>query len=321
MNEDKLRENLDKYVTTGADAILQKNENPYREMKSDSFMLEVQPGFSGKGGSIIWTNIYKPVKMQPEAVVSEQSRYISIFGGVATDFSKLYGEVEVTLGKDENDLQKYSFSESLCIYVKKGMMYSINIMKVDDPSCPIHYNELVLGDAPLVTDKFSGNDAASYDVYIKTGSRIYGNYPDKEHVTSPVMLLDNTMFESNEIIHRTWVPITTPYIMAKAAHTHECPEILAVYGSDPDNISDLGGVVEFSIGETPETLVKYVVDKATAFSAPGGLWHCPLVFRKVNDPSKPIIFSEISYAEGLVQDRKHSDTIVDDELLPESGDY
>ena len=321
MNEEKRNEYLKKYVRTGADFVQKRSCNPYPQMKTDSLRLDVLPDFSGNGGSVLWTNIYEPVNMQPVAVVSERSLYISVFGGVATDYSKLYGEVEVTLGRNKDDLRKFTFDEAVCVYVKKGMMYSVNIKKIDAPARPIHYNELVLGDAALTTDKFPDDDGASLETYLRTGSDIYGNYPDKEHIPCPVMRTDNTMFATNEIMHRTWVPITSPYIMAKAPHTHECPEILMVYGSDPENISDLGGVVEFTIGETPETLVQFVVDKATAFSAPNGLWHCPLVFRKVNDPEKPIMFCEISYAEGLVQDRKLEDTIVEDELLSTSGDY
>ena len=48
-------------------------------------------------------------------------------------------------------------------------------------------------------------------------------------------------------------------------------------GLDPNNLSELGGEVEFWIeGE------KHVFDKSTAVFIPAGVWHCPLFTHRVD---------------------------------------
>ena len=63
-------------------------------------------------------------------------------------------------------------------------------------------------------------------------------------------------------------------------HTHEYPEILGFYGSDPFNPWELNGEVEFWInGE------QHILTKSTMVFLPPNMPHCPL---KVNRVDKPI---------------------------------
>ena len=319
MSEERRQEYLKKYVRTGSDVILPKEKNPFPQMKYDSFKLDVTPDFGGFGGSTLWSNIYEPVNMQPEPIVCDRPRYITLFGGVPTDFTKLYGAAEVTLGRSKADLKTFVLAEPFAVHVKKGMLYSINITKVSIPGIPISYNEFILGENAPLSEKFTEDANASYSSYIKTGGTIVARYPDINNVPCPIMTTDSNMYSSNDMMRRTWMPITNAHIMAKQSHTHAFTEYLVCYGSDPANMSDLGGVIEFTIGESLDTLEVFRIDKATQFCLRDGLLHSPLVFREVKDPRKPIIFCEVSYADGLVQSQKF-DNIIPDDGLP-SYDY
>jgi hypothetical protein len=67
-------------------------------------------------------------------------------------------------------------------------------------------------------------------------------------------------------------------------------------GGDITNMVDLGGEVEFSLGEDPEHMEKFVFTEARMVFIPAGLYHSPLNFKKVNDPSKPILFHDLYFA-------------------------
>jgi hypothetical protein len=64
-------------------------------------------------------------------------------------------------------------------------------------------------------------------------------------------------------------------------HVHEYDEAVFFIGSDPYNIDDLGAEVEIAIGEEEE---KHVFDKPTVLVAPRGLYHCPIVTRRIDKP-------------------------------------
>ena len=302
MNETLRKELFQKYARTGEWTVIPKDKNPYPQMKFDSFYLDLAPDFGGYGGGVAWTYVCEPVNMQPEPVLSERSRYITLFGGDATEYRKLHGEAEVTLGKSKDDLQVFKLNESFGVYIEKGMLYSINITKLDDPNLPMHYSELTVGDNVPPEENPAAEDGSGYGRYIKSGDELHARYPEVECV-GPVMTTTHHMFGAKELVRRTWMPIVKPHTMAKNSHTHTFSEYLVFMGSDPENITDLGGVVEFTIGENEDELETFRIEKATHFWLKKGLFHSPLVFKEVKDPKKPIILCEVSYATALVQDK------------------
>ncbi|HEX7474753.1 MAG TPA: hypothetical protein VF318_02215 [Dehalococcoidales bacterium] len=64
-------------------------------------------------------------------------------------------------------------------------------------------------------------------------------------------------------------------------HTHPQPEILFFLGTDTDDLSELGGEVEVSLGEEME---KHIINRPTAIVVPAGLPHNPLTITKVRRP-------------------------------------
>jgi len=71
-------------------------------------------------------------------------------------------------------------------------------------------------------------------------------------------------------------------------HSHDFPEMLCFIGGDPENMYDLGGEVEVTLGEEAE---KHVITRGCVVSIPSGLTHCPITFTRVD---RPIVFLEVS---------------------------
>ncbi|MEM2104466.1 MAG: hypothetical protein QW717_06215 [Candidatus Bathyarchaeia archaeon] len=69
---------------------------------------------------------------------------------------------------------------------------------------------------------------------------------------------------------------------------HTADEIFLFFGTDPDNPTDLGGEVEFWLGQG-EDAEKYVFNKPTCIYVPAGLIHGPIVFRNVRRPFVEIL--------------------------------
>jgi quercetin dioxygenase-like cupin family protein len=66
---------------------------------------------------------------------------------------------------------------------------------------------------------------------------------------------------------------------ALPAHTHDFPEILGFYGSDPQNPRELYGEVEFWMEDE-----KYLLTKSFLVFIPAGVKHCPLKINKITRP-------------------------------------
>jgi hypothetical protein len=70
------------------------------------------------------------------------------------------------------------------------------------------------------------------------------------------------------------------------AHSHNFAEMLCFFGSDPEDVTDLGAEVEFTIGGE-----KHLITTASVVSIPPNVTHCPIVISKVK---KPLVFLEVS---------------------------
>lgn len=116
-------------------------------------------------------------------------------------------------------------------------------------------------------------------------------------VTKPRLALKSgTEGWGNEVFSMTWWPITEPFEMIGTPHAHDFDQYVIFVGGDITNMVDLGGEVEFSLGEDPEHMEKFLFTEARMVFIPAGLYHSPLNFKKVNDPSKPILFHDLYFA-------------------------
>ena len=62
-------------------------------------------------------------------------------------------------------------------------------------------------------------------------------------------------------------------------HTHDYDEILGFFGSDTENMYDLGGEAELWLEDE-----KHIINKSCLVFVPKGMQHCPLIFTRIDKP-------------------------------------
>jgi|GEM_PF-599313 len=133
------------------------------------------------------------------------------------------------------------------------------------------------------------------------------SYPEDFHaeVTKPALALriDEMQGSTYSPFTLSWVPITEAFLMAPEPHVHDWDEFLMFIGGDTTNMLDLGGEVEFSLGDDPDNMEKFVFTSPTVVHLTKGLWHCPLNFKRVDDPAKPVLFTNLMFTTDYTMTR------------------
>ena len=96
-------------------------------------------------------------------------------------------------------------------------------------------------------------------------------------IYSHVAWLDSNRIEGAFYTEVVWY--YKPRKSTVGGHTHDFDEIIAFFGSNPDDIHDLGGEVELWMGGE-----KHVITKSCLVFVPRGVEHCPLSFNRVDRP-------------------------------------
>jgi hypothetical protein len=102
------------------------------------------------------------------------------------------------------------------------------------------------------------------------------------------------------IIPLSWKCIPTPYSDESKPHYHDFNQFLVFLGGDPQNMIDLCEEVKLTLSEDGVNMEKHVFTSLTTVFIRAGLWHCPLVFTKVE---KPFIF--YNFALTKQYEKKH----------------
>jgi len=134
------------------------------------------------------------------------------------------------------------------------------------------YGKYIIEDPKLVSD------LAHHDF-----SEVKGfSYPD------PVYLDEDLCPEADVWLDIVWIWEKTLPEELPALHSHPFPEIVLLVGSNPRDLSDLGGEVSWGMGEG-EDAQPFSLTHTTAIYVPAGLMHGPLVFRRVDRPILNIV--------------------------------
>jgi hypothetical protein len=125
-----------------------------------------------------------------------------------------------------------------------------------------------------------------------------GDIPHPE-VTRPRLALKSGVDDwgsKEHNIRMTWWPITEPFEMISEPHAHDFDQFVLFVGGDITDMMELGGEVEFWLGDSPDKMEKFTFTKAAFIHVPPGLYHSPLNFKRIDDPSKPILFHDMFFA-------------------------
>jgi hypothetical protein len=138
---------------------------------------------------------------------------------------------------------------------------------------------------------------SNLEKYIRRNMKVPEDIQQRHtEVKSPVLGLVSDQSFGSKNFSLSWWPIAEPFEMVLETHAHDFDQFLLFVGSDMKNMVDLGGEVELTLGEEGGKLEKFVFTTATAVYIPAGMLHCPLNFRKVNNPDRPILFHDLFFA-------------------------
>jgi hypothetical protein len=115
-------------------------------------------------------------------------------------------------------------------------------------------------------------------------------------VSAPRLGLNSNEGFGKRNFSMSWWAITKPFMMVTENHAHDFDQFLIFAGGDLTNMPDLGGVVELTLSQDGKKLEKFVITEATMVYIPAGLYHCPLNFKEIKDPRKPILFHDLFFS-------------------------
>jgi hypothetical protein len=102
-------------------------------------------------------------------------------------------------------------------------------------------------------------------------------FPDEVYLDRDILK------EANHWLDITWIWDRTNPRELPGIHSHSFNEIVLLIGSNAKNLRDLGGEVEWGMGEGKEAET-YLITSTTLIYVPKGLAHGPLVFKRVDRP-------------------------------------
>ena len=97
-----------------------------------------------------------------------------------------------------------------------------------------------------------------------------------------ILFLDNEAVEGAFYLECVWVmprPRGELGSGGTKAHKHDYDEVIAFFGTNPDDFYDLGAEAELWLGDE-----KHIINKSCIVFVPKGLQHCPLRFTRVDRP-------------------------------------
>jgi hypothetical protein len=100
---------------------------------------------------------------------------------------------------------------------------------------------------------------------------------DTPDVMTPMAYLDGKIVPGGIYAECAWFHKPTSY--SPPAHTHEFDEVLAFFGSNPDDRQNLCGEVELWLNDE-----KHLLTRSCMIFIPKGLKHCPMHIRRADRP-------------------------------------
>jgi hypothetical protein len=114
-----------------------------------------------------------------------------------------------------------------------------------------------------------------------------------EFTKDPIHLVASDKDFGNREFNLVYECIDKPGEMVLQHHKHDYDQYLTFVGGDPTRMLELNGEIELVLSEDGVNLESHIITQATSIYVPAGLYHCPLIYRRVD---KPLLFIEIRFA-------------------------
>ena len=145
-------------------------------------------------------------------------------------------------------------------------------------------------------------EKSPYKKYFRVGDEIkIQSHPHMHEVPSAAIVLFGLDVPESKGFRLATFAITEPFEMVEHTHTHDFDQYLSFYGGDMRNMLDLGGEVEFTLGEEGEELETFIFTKPFMVHIPPGVRHCPLRYTRVDDPAKPMIHQDLCFTDEYIR--------------------
>jgi len=125
-----------------------------------------------------------------------------------------------------------------------------------------------------------------YGKYIITGAKPDLRLPRYRHDAAEIAMGNHTrlLYLDEDIIRGAFYVECVWYWKGSnqsivGAHTHPFDEVVAFFGTDPQDPEDLCGEVELWLEDE-----KHILTKSCLVFVPKGMNHCPLIIRRVDKP-------------------------------------
>lgn len=115
-------------------------------------------------------------------------------------------------------------------------------------------------------------------------------------VTAPRLGLKSDENYGGRNFSMSWWAITEPFEMVTECHAHDFDQFIIFVGGDLTRMPYLGGEVELGLSLDGKDVETFVITTATTVFVPAGLYHCPLNFKRIDDPTKPILFHDLFFS-------------------------
>ena len=96
---------------------------------------------------------------------------------------------------------------------------------------------------------------------------------------SRMVYLDNEYPKGAFYLEVLWLYKKSLEDQIHTPHSHDFDEMIAYFGSNPDDPADLGGEIELWLDDE-----KHLLTKSCVVFIPKGLKHCPLIYRRIDRP-------------------------------------
>ncbi len=146
-----------------------------------------------------------------------------------------------------------------------------------------------------------------YEKYVLTEFKEEPNFPG---IASPQAYFRGARQIPGANLNMGWQLFTQPIYLEKEPHTHDVDEYLCFLGGKLPDVFDFKAEIEFWMGEEGE---KYIINKATIIFIPKGLVHCPLNFKRIDEP---ILFHAILLAPRFTKRMKGKEYTYDGPNFP-----
>jgi hypothetical protein len=201
---------------------------------------------------------------------------IGFFSGDPDNPYDLGGEIEFWM-----EGEKFLLTRSCIIYVPPNMNHCPLILRrIGRPV--FHFTTVTGPKYEILHTENLKKQAAEHSKYIVTElkepeekKRIAGDYAK---YARRILWMDENVVPGAFHMNTAWF-LKAAHTLENVPHTHDNPEIIGFFGSDPNHPHDLGAEVEIRLeGE------KQIITKSAMIFIPPGMVHCPLILNRVDRP-------------------------------------